>query len=65
MPIKRVTHRKRMAKKGVKKQAIGWTASSFLEVDLAKMKKEGFLVQSAEVISPAPRSSLHRHPDSG
>jgi hypothetical protein len=42
-----------MAKKGVKKQAVGWTASSFLEVDLAKMKKEGFLAQSAEVIFPS------------
>jgi hypothetical protein len=31
----------------------GWTASSFSEVDLAKLKKEGFLVQSAEVISPS------------
>jgi hypothetical protein len=53
MPIKHVAHRKRMAKKGVKKQAVGWTASSFSEVDLAKMKNEGFLAESTEVIFPS------------
>jgi hypothetical protein len=53
MPIKRVEHRKRMAKRSVKKQVVGWTASSFSEVDLAKMKKEGFLAEYAEVIFPS------------
>jgi hypothetical protein len=53
MPIKRIAHCKRMAKKGMKKQDVGWTASSFSEVDLAKMKKEGFLAQSIEVIFPS------------
>jgi hypothetical protein len=53
MPIKRVEHRKRMAKRSVKNQAVGWTASSFSEVDLAKMKKEGFLAEYAEVIFPS------------
>jgi hypothetical protein len=42
-----------MAKKGVKKQVVGCTASSFSEEDLAKMKKEGFLAESAEVIFPS------------
>jgi hypothetical protein len=53
MPIKRVAHCKGIAKKGVKKQAVGWTASAFSEVDLAKMKKEGFLAEFAEVIFPS------------
>jgi hypothetical protein len=52
MPIKHVAHHKRMVKKGAKKKVVGWTASSITEVDLTKMKKEGFLVKSAEVIFP-------------
>jgi hypothetical protein len=39
MPIKRVAHRSRMAKKGTKKQALGWTASALDEADLKKVKK--------------------------
>jgi hypothetical protein len=46
MPIKRVAHRNRMAKKGAKKQALGWTASALHVSDLEKVKKEGFLVES-------------------
>jgi hypothetical protein len=38
-----------------KKQAVGWTASSFTEVDLKKMKKEGFLAESAKVIFPSTK----------
>jgi hypothetical protein len=53
MSIKRVAHCKRMAKKGAKKQAVGWTGSSIADVDLAKMKKEWFLAESAEVIFPS------------
>jgi hypothetical protein len=52
MPIKRVAHRKRMAKKGAKKQAVGWTASALMEADLKKVKKEGFLAESIEIIFP-------------
>jgi hypothetical protein len=52
MPIKRVAHRKRMAKKGAKKQAVGWIASAFVEMDLKKLKKEGFLAEYVEVIFP-------------
>jgi hypothetical protein len=44
-----------MMKKGAKKQAVGWTASSFSEVDLVKLKKEGFLAESVEVIFPNTR----------
>jgi hypothetical protein len=39
-----------MAKKGTKKQAVGWAGSSFVEADLTKMKREGFLAKSANVI---------------
>jgi hypothetical protein len=52
MPIKRIAHRKRMAKKGAKKQAVGWIASAFVEMDLKKLKKEGFLAEYVEVIFP-------------
>jgi hypothetical protein len=36
MLIKRIAHRKRMAKNGAKKQAVGWTASAFVETDLKR-----------------------------
>jgi hypothetical protein len=56
MPIKRVAHRKRMAKRGAKKQALGWTASIFYEADLKKVKNEGFLAESTEIVFPSTRS---------
>jgi hypothetical protein len=54
-----------MVKKDAKKQALGYTASALDEVDLKKVKKEGFLAESVEIIFLAPRSSLHHHRDSG
>jgi hypothetical protein len=42
-----------MAKKGAKKQALGWSASALDEADLKKVKKEGFLSASAEIIFPS------------
>jgi hypothetical protein len=42
-----------MAKKGAKKQAVGWIATAIVEVGLKKMKKEGFLAESTEVIFPS------------
>jgi hypothetical protein len=54
-----------MVKKGAKKQALGCTASALNEVDLKKVKKEGFRAESAEIIFLAPRSSLHHHRDFG
>jgi hypothetical protein len=42
-----------MAKKGAKKQATGWTATALVEADLKKVKKEGFLAESAEIIFPS------------
>jgi hypothetical protein len=41
-----------MAKKGTKKQTLGWIPSSFNETDLKKAKKEGFLPESTEIIFP-------------
>jgi hypothetical protein len=37
----------------VKKQAVGWTASTLTDTDLAKARKEGFLAESAEVVFPS------------
>jgi hypothetical protein len=65
MPIKRVVHRKRMAKKGTKKQALGWNASIFDEVDLKKVKKEGFLAESMEIVFPSTEVTQHHHLYSG
>jgi hypothetical protein len=42
IPIKKVAHRPKMAKKGMTKQALNWVPSSFDEVDLKNAKKEGF-----------------------
>jgi hypothetical protein len=44
-----------MAKKGAKKQATDWTATSLVEADLKKVKKEGFLAESADVIFPSTK----------
>jgi hypothetical protein len=41
-----------MTKKGTKKQTLGWIPLSFDETDLKKAKKEGFLLESAEIIFP-------------
>jgi hypothetical protein len=41
-----------MAKKGTKKQTLGWIPSSFDETDLKKAKKEEFLSELAEIIFP-------------
>jgi hypothetical protein len=41
-----------MAKKGTKKQTLGWIPSSFDETNLKKTKKEGFLPESGEIIFP-------------
>jgi hypothetical protein len=53
MPIKRVVHRSRMAKKGMKKQALGWIPSSFEDANLKKAKREVFLSVSVENIFPS------------
>jgi hypothetical protein len=44
-----------MAKKGTKKQALGWTASALDEADLKKVKKEGFLSASMETVFPSDK----------
>jgi hypothetical protein len=52
MPLKKVAHQTKMAKKGTKKQALNWVPSSFDQTDLTKAKKEGFLPESVAVIFP-------------
>jgi hypothetical protein len=42
-----------MVKKGTKKPALGWTTSALDEVDLKKVKKEGFLPASTEIVFPS------------
>jgi hypothetical protein len=42
-----------MVKKCANKQPVGWTTSALMEADLEKVKKEGFLAESAEVIFPS------------
>jgi hypothetical protein len=39
-----------MAKKGTKKQTLGWIPSSFDDTDLKKVKKEGFLSELTEIV---------------
>jgi hypothetical protein len=41
-----------MMKKDGKKQALGWIPSTFDEADLKKVKKEGFLAESMEIVFP-------------
>jgi hypothetical protein len=57
MPVKRVAHRSKMAKKGTKKQTLGWIPSSFDATDLKKVKKEGFLSESVEILFPTVGAS--------
>jgi hypothetical protein len=52
MPIKRVAHRAKMAKKGTKKLALKWVPSSFDEVDLKKAKKEHSMPAAVPVVFP-------------
>jgi hypothetical protein len=56
MPIKIVAHRSKMAKKGTKKQTLGWIPSSFDETDLKIARKEGFLSESMEIIFPRDKA---------
>jgi hypothetical protein len=53
MAIKRVAHRKQMAKNSAKKQVVGGTASTLTDAYLAKAKEEGFLAASTEVVFPS------------
>jgi hypothetical protein len=44
-----------MARKSLRKQAIGWTGSLFAKEDLAKMEEEGFLAESVDVRFPSTK----------
>jgi hypothetical protein len=54
-PIKRVVHRSKIGKKGTKKQVVGWTASVLDEIDMKKVKKEGFFTESMEIVCPSTK----------
>jgi hypothetical protein len=53
MPIKHVAYRNQMVKLSSKKQALGWTSSTIMAIDLAKTKEEGFVAASAEITFPS------------
>jgi hypothetical protein len=53
MPIKRVAHHTNMTMRSVKMQAIGWTASTIVALDLEMAKEEGFIASSADIICPS------------
>jgi hypothetical protein len=42
-----------MAKKGTKKQSLGWIPSAFDDADLKKAKREGFMSESLEIVFPS------------
>jgi hypothetical protein len=58
MPIKKVAHRAKMAKKGTKNLTLKWVPSSFDDADPKKAEKEGFLLEAAPIIFPSDESVL-------
>jgi hypothetical protein len=42
-----------MAKKGTKKQALGWIPFAFDDADLKKAKREEFMSESMEIVFPS------------
>jgi hypothetical protein len=52
MRVKRLSQQTPMVKLSHEKQAASWTVSKITDVDRKKIKKEGFLAQSAEIIFP-------------
>jgi hypothetical protein len=42
-----------MAKKGTKKQSLGWIPSAFDDADLKKANREGFMSESLEIVFPS------------
>jgi hypothetical protein len=52
MQVKRLSQHIPMAKLSHKKQGTGWTASKITNVDLKKVKREGFLAQPTEIVFP-------------
>jgi hypothetical protein len=65
MPIKKVVHRPKMAKKGTKKQALNWVPSSFDEADLKRPRRKAFYQQRRWLSFLATRELLNRRRDIG
>jgi hypothetical protein len=65
MPIKKVAHLTKMARKGTKKQALNWVPSSSDQTDLTKAKKEGFCRNRRWSSSPATSELLNHQWDIG
>jgi hypothetical protein len=53
MPIKRVAHKDRMAKKKSVNAVTSWVPSKFEESNLTKAQREGFLVRGEQVVFPS------------
>jgi hypothetical protein len=53
MPIKRVAHKEKMAKKKSRNAATSWVPSEFEESDLTKAQREGFLIGGEQVVFPS------------
>jgi hypothetical protein len=53
MPVKRVAHKERMAKKKSGNAATNWVPSEFEESDLTKAQRELFLVGGEQVVFPS------------
>jgi hypothetical protein len=47
-----------MVKKGMKKKNLGWIPSSFDDADQKKAKREGFLLESVEIVFPSTEAVL-------
>jgi hypothetical protein len=59
MRFKRISQHTPMAKLSSKKEAVGWTSSKINETDLKKAKRDGFLMQSMEIVFPGDEIILH------
>jgi hypothetical protein len=53
MPIKRVAHKKQMAKKKSINTLTSWVPLEFKQSDLTKAQRDGFLVGGEQVIFPS------------
>jgi hypothetical protein len=55
MPVKRVAHKEKMAKKKSGSATTNWVPSEFEESDLTKAQREGFLVGGEQVVLPSTK----------
>jgi hypothetical protein len=61
MPIKKVAHKKQMAKKKSINASTSWVPSEFEQSDLTKAQRDGFLIGGDQVIFPSTER-IPKHP---